>query len=154
VSEPSLSFDDSDPGGYVYTYAQNFKFYGGTLTQEAIDKVGGYSPCMNGFFMWLYVFVYEAAPLDDLDILNCTLTTYIFRDGDFTGLVGGERVCDVGSCCDNVIGRVKYSDDVADYEAYFNDRVTGRNAKLQLKICIVFGSAVIFIKTVSSIILT
>lgn len=123
AATPSLSFDDSDPGGYIHVYAEQLKYFGGTITMDECP----YCPCMNGFYMYLYVAIFEIPPMDPPDDWNCTLIGYFWKASDWTGVVAGERVCDVGSCCSTIVGEAKYSDDTADYESWLNNRVEGSN---------------------------
>lgn len=129
ASTPSHTYDDADPGGYIYTFAEKLKMFGGTLTSDDLP----YCPCSNGFFMYLYVVIIEMQPMDDPLDWNCTRLGYIFKHSDFTGMVAGTRVCNVGECCDGIIGHEKYSDDVSDYEAWFNDRVIGSSCEIPME---------------------
>lgn len=115
ASTPSLTYDDTDVGGYFFTYHYNGDLHQGTAEMP-------YAFTANG--CWAYGFVknFGAPPVLSVSTWNCSLKGIFFGDDDFTGLVNGDKVCDVGSCCSEYVGKVKYSDDQMDWHTWLNDK--------------------------------
>jgi len=116
---PSWTYEPgSDTGGYMYYGAYTMSVYeNGILTDDDMP----YCTHMNRGTEYVLVVAYGAPPQLPLSVWNCS--SMVFTDADFTGLLSGAPVCNVGSCCVELIGKPKFSDDQMDYHTAMNDRL-------------------------------
>jgi len=136
---PDFSFDDAtDPGGYTYRGSWKMEVFGGAITDDDMPYVSHH----NGFTMWLMVKVYGAPPVLPDSNWNCTLKGTVYAEADFTGVVDGNTICNVGACCTGLIGKPKYGDDQMTWHAWANDRsASGMCGPLETEdlYCVVVG---------------
>lgn len=115
ASTPSFTFDKDDDGGYVYHFVYRSE---ATITEEDLPWCQSYS----GTNMYLLSFVFEVPPALDLLTWNCSAKDLVFSKNDFTGKIGAQTVCADGSCCADLMGLPKFSEDQLTLHTLWNDR--------------------------------
>lgn len=119
VPEPNLTYDpETDTGGYVYYYAVKLGRFDGAVQDSDMP----YCDQKNGFCQYALVNTFFCPPEFPIQIWNCTTRNYIFDSADFSGMANGQKVCEVGACCSQYYGQVKFSDDQMDWHSWLDDR--------------------------------
>lgn len=121
ASTPSKTYDASDVGGYAYTYGIIY------LTGHADYADTGYCLSGTGAIEHLLV-VYGLSPVLAVEQWNCTLKGLWFSGKDFPGTVSGksmEKICQVGQCCSQYHGLVKYADDQLEKQSVLDNLAGG-----------------------------
>lgn len=117
ASEPSETYDDTDTGGYIYTYAHTK-----TLTEDDLP----YAPIGAGMGKFMLVVAYGAPPELPASSWNCTAKELLpLSDADFTGVINSQTVCAVGSCCEEFFGLPRFSENQMEWHSMVADRATG-----------------------------
>jgi hypothetical protein len=115
---PSYSFDESDTGGYIYTYHTN---------RDLNNDVYPFAFTGRDGWMYGFVHVFGAPPLLPDSLWNCSAKDDVgpFADADFTGKSGKQTVCKSENCCKSLIdsGLPKYGNDQMDWAAWLTDKV-------------------------------
>jgi len=112
-STPSYTFTPDDLGGYIYTYWWSY-----TVTEADFAATGVWCIAHTDLTMHLLVNTFAAPPVLPESLWNCTDKEIIFAASDFTGILeGGNTICQVGSCCSNIMGMPKFSDDQMDFHS-------------------------------------
>jgi len=109
ASTPSLTFDDLDVGGYIYTYSYTLQL---DEVWPEYDAAGfGFCWSMTGDKQFILVNFYKIGAFLPEDNWNCTKKGNYFVASDYTGDVNGFQVCEVGNCCQQFYGTPKYTAD-------------------------------------------
>jgi len=113
AATPDYTYDENDSGGYMWTYTYSLD-YMTDLTLPYCSSGGG---CLQ-----LAFYVNFGAAEMPAELWNCTYTYgTIFKHSDFTGTINTEKICEPGSCCEELIGLNKYEDDSLAYHAWLAD---------------------------------
>lgn len=114
-STPSLSFDDADPGGYLYHY-----LYIRIWTDDDMP----FCATQSGAMQYILVNYGVAGGWLPIDTWNCSAKNLKFTTADFTGIINGEVICAPGECCQTMIGDWKYSDDQMNWHTTMTNTIS------------------------------
>jgi hypothetical protein len=112
AATPSGSYDDQDPGGYHYQYI----WY---LDLNTVDMP--WCAMISNSNQYTLVVTFSASPVLPITVWNCTAKDQFFTDSDFTGMANNAKVCDVGSCCSDMIGEAKFSEDQMEWHTWLDN---------------------------------
>lgn len=131
-AEPSQTFDDSDPGGYLYKHRYALDLNELNMLEMALDgtmvddrtQFLPFAPAGTGMFQYLLIVNWDIPPVIGYENWNCTHQGLYFQQSDYTGLVDGKTVCDAGACCGEYIDNVKFDDDQMNWHTYLDNLVS------------------------------
>lgn len=88
---PSWTFDESDEGGYMYTYGYMFDFTEDLLPTFCFGN--------NGFYSHQMVIRAGSPPINPAYIFNCTNNGHKLSANSYFGTVADVKICEEGECC-------------------------------------------------------
>lgn len=112
ASTPSFTFDDTDAGGYIYTYA-----YMKTITE---DELGTF--CFFNSLFWAHQLVIRSdlAPVLPDSNFNCTAKGNFLGPASYFGTVADVKICEEGQCCKDWWNVLTYWNQDEPYQPYYD----------------------------------
>jgi len=116
ASTPSYTYDETDPGGYMYST---------TLFHVVTEADLPFCAMRTGSAAYLLVNTFGAPPhygTSQIVSFNCTAKDLVFASADYTGTVAGNTICKAGECCSGLYGKVKFGADQLTWHSWLDDR--------------------------------
>lgn len=148
ASSPDHTFEDSDPGGYMYTYSYNYElkaeeFEIVTTAEEpymGFQYGSGFSWTGHGCFMHSFFHSFDAPPVFPEGTWNCTARAVIYEQEHFPGIIDGKTICT--DCCAWEVGKIGFSYDTNQWADWIETKVkTGLCTDLPELIYCVYSNA-------------
>lgn len=111
---PSLTFDENDAGGYVYTYGYMYD-----MTES--DTEEGFCYMRNGLWSHQNVVRNSAPPVMPFQDHNCSANGNKLGEASYFGTVAEVQICAQGECCENYWGTWTYWNSDSPYMGYYDD---------------------------------
>jgi hypothetical protein len=109
---PSWTFDDADPGGYMYSFAFMF---------DITDEMFPFSYGTTGFFSHTNVVRSDLPPIEDISRWNCSAMGNELGPYSYFGVVSDVTICEEGECCKGSWGASALFDVSSPYAPYYDD---------------------------------
>lgn len=112
AATPSWTFDEADPGGYLYTFGYKLD-----ITEDMLPFTYG----MTGFSSHMNVVRSDLPPVEELSRWNCTAMGNALGPYSYFGVVADVKICDEGQCCEGSWGANTLFDVSSPYGPYYDD---------------------------------